>query len=395
MEYLFFELLQVALGIREGLSRKLTVEEWRKVYEEATRQSLTGVLFCAVERIPKDRRPETDLMIEWYGWTAQIEEMNRLMNREAARLTRLFEHEGHRTAILKGQANARLYETNMDGTERRQPGDIDIWVDGGKEKVVETLIRTGLIDDYLAKGFCLGKASTSYHHIHLLENEQGITVEVHFRPSSGNYNKITNRRLQRYLMETMKERSTEEGFNVPSGKFALMMQLAHIQRHFFEGGIGMRQLMDYYYLLKSEECRVKSEKSATAIRHTLRYLGLWKMAGAVMWVMQEVFCLDCQLMLCEPDERRGKWLLQVVMEGGNFGQYAGDRNTGIWKRFYRARRDQVRLLGFDFGEGLWAIGSFWMTFIGKIPARIKYRSLSLNRLVQGQQFHELDIRPQI
>ena len=71
MENLFFELLQVALGIREGLSRKLTVEEWRKVYEEAVRQSLTGVLFCAVERMPKDWRPETDLMMEWYGWTGR------------------------------------------------------------------------------------------------------------------------------------------------------------------------------------------------------------------------------------------------------------------------------------------------------------------------------------
>ena len=385
MENLFFELLQLALGIREGLSRRLTVEEWRKVYEEAKRQSLIGVMFCAVERMPQEWRPEAGLLMEWIGWTARIEELNLLMDREAARLTSLFEAEGLRTAILKGQANARLYksathdlkETTGDTVRlanRRQPGDIDIWVDGGREKVVETLVKTGLVSkrEDVAEGFCPGKAMTAYHHVHLPMNENGITVEVHFRPSSGNFNKITNRRLQRYLSETMDEWRTEKGFNVPSRRFALVMQLAHIQRHFFDGGIGMRQLVDYYFLLK--ESTVEADVTETLLRR----LGLRRIAGAVMWVIQEVFCLDRQLMLCEPDERRGKWLLRVVMEGGNFGRY---KKAGLWKSFFIARLEQIRLLVFDFWEGLWSIGAFLKSFVERIPSRIKYRTLSLNRVV--------------
>lgn len=382
---MFFELLQVALGIREGISRKLTDEEWRKVYEEAKRQSLIGVMSCAVERMPQEWRPEAGLLMEWIGSTARIEELNRLMDREAARLTSLFEAEGLRTAILKGQANARLYKSathdlkeTTDDTDqlakRRQPGDIDIWVDGGREKVVETLVKIRLVAkrEDVAEGFCPGKAMTVYHHVHLPMNENGITVEVHFRPSSGNFNKITNRRLQRYLSETMDEWRTEKGFNVPSRRFALVMQLAHIQRHFFDGGIGMRQLVDYYFLLK--ESTVEADVTETLLRR----LGLRRIAGAVMWVMQEVFCLDRQLMLCEPDERRGKWLLRVVMEGGNFGRY---KKAGLWKSFFIARLEQIRLLGFDFWEGLWSIGAFLKSFVERIPFRIKYRTLSLNRVV--------------
>ena len=59
----------------------------------------------------------------------------------------LFEDEGHRTAILKGQANARLYPQPWS----RQPGDIDIWVDGGKDKVMETVRRLGLLKGEIAK----------------------------------------------------------------------------------------------------------------------------------------------------------------------------------------------------------------------------------------------------
>ncbi len=58
---------------------------------------------------------------------------------------------------------------------------------------------------------------------------------------------------------------------------------------------------------------------ATAIRHTLMYLGLWKFAGAMMYVMKEVFLLDRQYMIAPVDEKRGKFLLDEILQSGNFG----------------------------------------------------------------------------
>lgn len=103
--------------------------------------------------------------------------------------------------------------------------------------------------------YCPIIQKASYHHVHLPENEQGVTVEAHFRPSSGNFNPITNRRLQLWLKkEILSATMVEEGFCVPSIRFALVMQLAHIQRHFLGGGIGLRHVCDYYWLL----CEISS-----------------------------------------------------------------------------------------------------------------------------------------
>lgn len=84
-----------------------------------------------------------------------------------------------------------------------------------------------------------------------------------------------NRRLQRWLnMELINTESVEEGFNVPSVRFALAMQLSHIQHHFFRGGIGLRQVCDYYMLLKNS-----TEKDRRMVADYLTAFGLRQIAG--------------------------------------------------------------------------------------------------------------------
>lgn len=110
----------------------------------------------------------------------RVKAQNELMNQEAARLTKMYEGEGHRTAILKGQANARLYPYAWC----RQPGDIDIWVDGGREKVIDSTRKLGLLKGEIAKFSVDGESTLAFHHLHLPKNENGVNVEVHFRPFS-------------------------------------------------------------------------------------------------------------------------------------------------------------------------------------------------------------------
>lgn len=371
---LFLELIQVSLGQRDRLSRRPHETEWEKLYAICQQQAVAGLVFPALDKLSKQgQKPPQDMLFDWLGLSEQVKAQNVLMNKEAARLTRIFEDEGHRTAILKGQANARLYKvhtdsagnvTNTDCTDKtdnnchtdsteitdknshaesaestedvrntdstditdnkshtesaestenvrntdstdvtdhlallRQPGDIDIWVDGGREKVIDMLMRTGLIKEapVFSNVGNTERATASYHHVHLPVNEQGVTVEVHFRPSSGNYNPITNRRLQKWLEREIENRTeVKEGFYVPSTAFALVMQLAHIQRHFMSSGIGMRQVIDYYFLLKSGNNQLIIENGK------LKYLELEKMAGAMMWVLGEVMMLDERLMICKP-----------------------------------------------------------------------------------------------
>lgn len=382
---LLFELIQVVLGQRDRLSRTPSEEDWQSLFQMAEEQAITSFVFPALEILNKcGQKPPVELLLEWIGLAEQDRSQNELMNSEAARLTALFENEGHRTAILKGQANARLYNCHTDITENtervattllRLPGDIDIWVSGGKERVVKTLRKMHLIDGGISKYYSAENALDGYHHIHLPKNEKGVDVEVHFRPSSGNHDPFTNRRLQKYLNQEI-ERENElvgEGFRVPSIRFALVMQLAHIQRHALESGIELRRVIDYYYLLKSDAGHERE-----TIKGKLKEMGLDHIAGALMWVMKEVFLMDEGWMIANPDEKRGRILLDIIMGGDHFG-FISAKNRQAFS-FVRSLMYHIRkfeLLRFDARETIWGELNYYGNFMTSIPERIRRRSWTL------------------
>ena len=284
--------------------------------------------------------------MQWASEAESIRGLNELLYQEAARLTRKFAEKGRRTAILKGQANARLYPDKY----ARQPGDIDIWAEGGRESVLALLPN---------------HEKPSYHHVHLPANENGVVVEVHFRPSSGNFNPITNRRLQRWLKrEILSASMVEEGFCVPSVRFALVMQLAHVQRHFLASGLGLRHVCDYYWLLQNS-----TAEDLRVVAGLLKEFGLHHAAGALMWVIGKVLHLDSSLMLCEADSYRGEWMLREIMVGGNFGWYA-KKNLNFFQSRMEFLTRGLRMMRFNFREMIWRNLRLWSYLILTIPKRI-------------------------
>ena len=119
-----------------------------------------------------------------------------------------------------------------------------------------------------------------------------------------------------------------------------------LYRHVFTEGIGLRQLIDYYFVLvKSEERRVKN---LTALQRELKYLGLWKFAGAVMYVLHEALGLPEEKMIAPIDVYEGRFLLAEIMQGGNFGQYdtrlGSKENEGKLHRYLRMGLRNLRFV---------------------------------------------------
>lgn len=361
-----FSLLRQALGtdhVEDSLPT-LDAKEWESVYQLAKEQSVRGISFETVRRLNDQQCPPEELLFMWTAEAERIKGRNKLVYEEAARLTKFFAQEGRRTAVLKGQANARLYPNPYS----RQSGDIDLWVEGGRKSVSELVVKMGLTKQKNLK------VETSYHHIHLPRLENGVTVEIHFRPSSGSHNPFTNRRLQKFLeAEIQKSEPCPEGFCVPTMTFALMMQMSHIQRHFLSGGIGMRQLLDYYELLTHS---TQEERDDVAKR--LKSMGLHWTAGAVMWVLGEVMNLKQDYMLKTPDEKRGRKMLESIIKGGNFGRYdQGYLEESLWKRWLMMKKRTWSLWSFDPWEIPWIEIRYWKIFLERMPLRIKHRKLSL------------------
>lgn len=371
----FFSLLRYALGAASSFDACPTEAEWRYIYEQGVRQSVIALLFTAVNRLRDEQEPPLELTMKWATEAEDVRALNALLNSESKRLTDLFEAEGCHTAILKGQANARLYPDPMS----RQPGDIDIFVDGGLERVGALLTRLGLIEE---------GEKPQVHHWHLPEGFSEVIVEVHHRPlpRTDSDTRHTDR-IMAYLQEEFERATTlcPEGFKVPSMAYALVMQLSHLRRHaVINGGIGLRQVIDYYLLLNHA-----TEAELQQLRTQVKYFGMKDFAAALMWMLQQTLHLPANKMIAKPNRFRGQWLLSFIMEGGNFGFYKPKEETDnmvrvVWNG--RIKAFKTMLIWPETARSIWQSERKFLSYlICSIPRRIRQRTLFFSKTPQQSE----------
>jgi hypothetical protein len=283
-----------------------------------------------------------ELFMQWVGTVSQIQKQKEIIDKQSAKIWKQLKDDGLEAVILKGQGIAAEYGRLATF---RQSGDIDIWVKGGFQKVCDYVQKTIPTDDL------------AYHrfHYHYFEDTE---VELHHRPTLMR-NLIDDRKLAKWYESFGAESFVyleDKGFAVPPVEFNRVFLLTHIYRHFLFEGVGLRQVMDYYFVLVNHKIIDKSEK--IKVKEALRTLRLERFAGAVMWVIgvmvygERFFdkrsgkadCLvdssvDRSWMICEPDEKEGKFLLNEIFLSGNFGQ-ADHRYH--YKRLFKLQRMMSR-----------------------------------------------------
>ena len=423
----FFDFLKYCLGAKSDVNKVITGIDWQMLYSFAFKQALLGLCFDGIERLGKEYSEELkqnpigrELLMTWMCKAQQIRRQNMKVNTVASKLFSMLRKDGLRCCILKGQGNALMYPNPYS----RTPGDIDVWVNASREEITE-----------YAK--CHFKLEDDIRFHHLETTLDGVPVEQHFFPGIMN-NPIYNARLQKWFkrnadLQCSNVVSLPDGIGeiaIPTTAFNVIYQLTHLYHHFFDEGIGMRQIIDYYYVVCdfykvyqnsskitpslffdkasctrqfesklslhsfasifpikegstsppdpltlrgeggnrptrcSEPLRSKdggpskvspdcagwdrldgsgdmtsdsadasatvahssfvASSSSTAldvVQRELKYLGLWKFAGAVMYVLHETLGLSEEKMIAPMDEKRGKLLLAEILNGGNFGQY--------------------------------------------------------------------------
>ena len=437
---MYFNFLKYCLGNKVNISDFVVTADWRQLYSFASKQAILGFSFDGVERLGKEYPNKLsqnpigqDLLMTWMGKAHQIRRQNMMVNAVAAKLYAQLRKDGLRCCILKGQGNALMYPNPYS----RTPGDIDVWVNASKTEIIK----------YTKKHFLHGD-NISYHHLET--SVDGVPIELHFFPCMVN-NPIYNARLQKWF----KRNADLQCSNVvalpddtgeiamPTTAFNVIYQLCHLYHHFFDEGIGMRQITDYFLVVNdfsknvfldtdfsnhpvnfsnhpvplskegstfspspsqwslhplrfprfrgtetsgsgdvtapsrcSEPLRSKdggpskvspdcagwdrrgvsgdiasdasvisaftTDSSASTaldvVQRELKYLGLWKFAGAVMYVLHETLGLPEEKMIVPVDEKRGRLLLAEILDGGNFGRhftkYAGFTHQSMGKKYF-------------------------------------------------------------
>ena len=326
-----FLFLKYCLGNKVNMNNVVVDINWRQLYIFTSKQALLGFCFDGIERLTKEYSEELkqnpigrDLLMTWMGTAQQIRRQNMKVNMVASKLYSMLREDGLRCCILKGQGNALMYPN----TYSRNPGDIDVWVNASREQITEYAKKHFEIDDDIR-----------YHHLET--SLDGVPVELHFFPGIMN-NSIYNARLQKWFKRNADLQSSNvvdlpDGIGeiaIPTTAFNVVYQLTHLYHHFFDEGIGMRQIIDYYYVVNNDELLVIRD----TLQKELKHLGLWKFAKAVMYVLHEALGLSEEKMIAPMDEKRGKLLLAEILNGGNFGQhftkYGHFTQQGMAKKYF-------------------------------------------------------------
>ena len=405
----FFAFLKYCLGYKENMSRVIAGMNWHELYSFASKQALLGLCFEGIERLGEEYPEELkrnpigrELLMTWMGKAQQIRRQNMKVNAVASKLFSMLREDGMRCCVLKGQGNALMYPNPYS----RTPGDIDVWIDASRERIME----------YAQKKFELGDDIRLQH---LETSLDGVPVELHFFPCSMN-NPIYHARLQKWFRRNADLQCSHivglpDGAGdiaIPTTAFNVVYQLTHLYHHFFDEGIGMRQIIDYFLVVNdfsknvflnndlsnhpvnfsnhpvplskegstfspspsssgsgdvtapsrcSEPLRSKDggaskpspncagwdrlggngDTTSTAldeVQKELKHLGLWKFAGAVMYVLHKALGLPEEKMIAPMDEKRGKLLLAEILNGGNFGKhftkYGHFTQQGMAKKYF-------------------------------------------------------------
>ena len=340
---LFFELIQVAIGNRESLSKTPTLEEWMSLYSMASKQALAGVCAAALERLKAHgQRPPEPLLWKWIGTVAEIQQRNERLNKQCVKLQKILLRDGFRSSVLKGQGVALYYPDGL--SSYRQPGDIDIWVDAPRDVVI----------DYAMK-LCPNRVFDAKHiHCNVFRDTE---IEMHWVPSVSPVPSI-NKKLEKFYNEQRERQMTHnlelcrDGAQLvtPDVRFNAVYLLNHMLGHFLYEGIGLRQMMDYYFIL------LKLGNGQRSVLQAWKEFGLDKFAASVMYVMQIVFGMSEDEVLCKPDSKGGRVVLQEIMEGGNFGFYSQEnqvRGESWWHHAKRRFTRRLRLIQYDPKGLLW------------------------------------------
>ena len=428
---IFFDFLRFCIGSAKDIPSTLKDADWKELYRIAQRQCLVGILFDGIKKLPAEHvEMEKELLLQWMAESQMLEKANVRLNDAAIQVSEWFRKKGFRTCILKGQGNALMYPNPYS----RTPGDIDIWVEGEDKRVI-SFVRS------------ISPHEKACHHHIEFPSYKGVEVEVHYRPSFLQCF-WHNRKLQKYYERVKEEQFShrvmlgEQGeIAIPTVEFNLIYQLTHIFSHLMNEGIGLRQLVDYYYVLCdffkvyqksskitpslftlkegstshpdpltlrgeggnrptrcSEPLRSKdggpskvspncagwdrqdaigdmtsatasTDTSATAVRSSfaanssaaidrvqkeLKELGLWMFAGGIMYIMQEVFGMPASQLIVPPNEKYGKFVLNEVLEAGNFGRHDARNRFGrsqLGHNLQRVYRD-IRLVRYYPAEAL-------------------------------------------
>lgn len=282
----------------------LSYSEWFSLYRLAKDQTVEGLVFDAIIRLPGQYQAPKELMLKWLVRVDAIERENIKKNKITLEISTFLKTHHIDAILLKGSSLAVYYTKPL----LRLSGDVDLYFEDPDifNRANQLIKQRGV---YIGAG---ALSSTFYKW-------KGCEIEHHSKLTD-----IVNPLCESYLRKLEKQETNnkisinlnEEGIRTPSLLMTHIQVNAHILKHFMGFGIGLRQFCDvarlYYHTSKSlngEELKLIYKK-----------LGICRWMELIHCFLVDQLGLDAEFLPYQIQwHEDSQWLMTDVLTVGNFG----------------------------------------------------------------------------
>lgn len=332
----FLELVRAGLWEKEArLSQfgKLDFEEIMRLAEE---QAVMGLVTAGLKHVQDTKVPQDELL-QFVGQTIQIEQQNKAMNDFLDSFYEKLQKAGITAVLIKGQGISQCYERPL----WRNSGDIDLLLDEENYEKAKSFVAT--LADTVEK---------ENHEIkHIGYTVEGWIVELHGTLHCG-LSKKMDRMLDFVQFDTFKNnyrvwKNGVTSVNLPEVNNDIIFVFTHYLKHFYKGGLGLRQICDWCRLLWTYRDTIDTN----LLEHRLLSMNLaseWKAFGT--YVVNNLGMPSDSLPLYEENtkwDKKANRINQFLLTVGNMGYNRDIKSLGR-KSFVARKVESFKYRVVDF-----------------------------------------------
>lgn len=292
-----------------------------ELLSECNQQLITTAVFVGIQKLPKEQQPPLDVYDRWASEVYALKDRTDKIVKMCRKACETHERNGFYSCVLMPRS-AQISGERLE-VRGGDPRDIDIlcWSKDkkdGKRTIVE------YVNFLYVSSTKHIKPKVVRQHVDWKSGN--FPMNVNFKSSYLNcpwYNK----RYEAWIGEMVEKTSKSDSCELPV-EFYVVYLLMHLYKRFFCEDLRFGHLLEYYYTLRElsverlevRDKRLEVRDERLEVMRVIENLGMRKFAGAVMYVLQTVFGMPDEYLLCKPDVRHGSFVLKMTNLAGEYGR---------------------------------------------------------------------------
>lgn len=314
----FFALIRAGLWEHNVRTFPAGEIDYDALFQLAMEQAVIGLAAAGIEDLERDRIPQS-VRRSFLQQVLVLESKNQQMNKVIIDLMDTFSDAGITACLVKGLGIAQCYNRPA----WRAIGDVDLMLDSENYEKAKSVLECWA-----------GQAGTEGCGKHFEVHPDPFEIEIHGSFYTGLHPELDVRldvlKEEAFARKAFRPWDVDPQILLLAPEYDVIYVFSHILHHFFQGGIGLRQLCDWCRLLWT----FHASFDCAALEWRLRYLGLlseWKVFGAfaVTYLGMPAYAMPLYDVR-HSYRRKTRLLLNYILEVGNFGH---NRDISYYRRY--------------------------------------------------------------